>query len=79
MLKHNINKKLQMYGCDFSARAINILKAHNDYDKSRCEVFVMDATKDYWEDTAPFSENSLDTIVMIFVLSAIHPDKYVTF
>lgn len=75
VLRYNVNDKLHMYGCDFSARAIDILKAHNNFDAVRCNVFVLDATQDNWQTAVPFSENSLDIIVMIFVLSAINPEK----
>lgn len=75
VLKHNVNERLRVYGCDFSARAIDILKANGEYDSDRCQVFVLDATKDSWQESVPFDENSVDIIVMIFVLSAIHPEK----
>lgn len=38
-------------------------------------VTVTDATVDEW--TVPFAENSIDVIVLIFVLSSVHPDKCV--
>lgn len=75
ILKYNRNECLKVFGCDFSARAIEILKQHSDYDAKRCEVFVLDATVDQWQ--VPFAENTIEIIVLIFVLSAIHPDKYV--
>lgn len=62
-----------MFGCDFSEKAINILKEHSDYDTKRCEAFVLDAIADEW--SVPFDESSIDIIVLIFVLSAIHPNK----
>ncbi|XP_012157290.1 methyltransferase-like protein isoform X1 [Ceratitis capitata] len=73
ILKYSNEPQLKVYGCDFSERAIEILKTSKDYDTKRCEVFVMDATLDEW--SVPFAEGSLDIIVLIFVLSAIEPTK----
>lgn len=39
----------------------------------RCKAFVLDVTQETW--TTPFEPESLDIIVLIFILSAIHPDK----
>lgn len=75
ILKYNEDPTLQVYGCDFSSKAINILENYEEFDSKRCKVFVLDATKDDWSETVPFEENSVDIIIMIFVMSAIHPDK----
>lgn len=75
ILKYNTDENLHLFGCDFSPRAIDILRTHNEFDEKRCNVFVLDATADNWQEIVPFEENSMDIIVMIFVLSAIHPDK----
>ncbi|KAK9883582.1 hypothetical protein WA026_001757 [Henosepilachna vigintioctopunctata] len=74
ILKHSTNERLFVYGCDFSKNAIDILKVAEEYDKKRCKVFVMDASKDIWN--VPFEENSIDIIVLIFVLSAINPQRF---
>lgn len=73
ILKYTKDSELRIYGCDFSATAIDIMNAHDEFDSDRCQVFVMDATTDEW--TVPFAENSMDFIILIFVLSAIHPQK----
>nr|XP_014092735.1 methyltransferase-like protein isoform X1 [Bactrocera oleae] len=73
ILKYSQEPNLKVYGCDFSARAIEILRENKEYDPKRCEVFVMDATVEDW--SVPFAEDSLDIIVLIFVLSAIEPTK----
>ncbi|XP_033160568.1 methyltransferase-like protein isoform X1 [Drosophila mauritiana] len=73
LLQYNSEAQLKVFGCDFSVRAIEILRSQRQFDDKRCEVFVMDATLDHWQ--VPFEENSQDIIVMIFVLSAIEPKK----
>lgn len=73
ILTYNQNDLLKVFGCDFSEKAIKILKEHNDYDTKRCQVFVCDAVADDWN--VPFDECSIDIVVLIFVLSAIHPNK----
>lgn len=75
ILKYSREKELKIYGCDFSSKAIEILRENNEYDSERCEVFIMDATENEWKGKVPFEESSLDIIVLIFVLSAINPDK----
>lgn len=73
ILQYSQDPNLFMYGCDFSSKAIDIVKQNELYDTKRCEVFVMDATQIEWN--VPFQENTLDIIVLIFVLSAIDPSK----
>lgn len=74
ILKYSNEDNLKIYGCDFSSVAVDILKEHADFDDKRCEAFVLDATQENWN--IPFEENSIDIIILIFVLSAIHPDRY---
>ena len=50
-----------------------MLQEQADYDPSRCHVFVCDITDP--ESELPFPKQSLDIIVLIFVLSAICPER----
>ena len=48
------------------------LQQSPEYTESRCNAFVCDVTK---EEDIPIPESSLDVIVLIFIFSAICPEK----
>lgn len=73
ILKYSLEQNLKIYASDFSRQAIQILRESKEFDATRCEAFVLDATSDKWD--VPFKENSIDMIVLIFVLSAIDPER----
>ncbi|XP_008568941.1 PREDICTED: methyltransferase-like protein 6 isoform X2 [Galeopterus variegatus] len=66
LLEEDLN--IFAYACDFSPRAQN-----PSYDTERCKVFQCDLTKDNLLDHVP--PESVDVVMLIFVLSAVHPDK----
>ncbi|KAL8176022.1 UNVERIFIED_CONTAM: Methyltransferase-like protein 2 [Gekko kuhli] len=73
ILQTNNDPSLFVYCCDFSSRAVDLVKAHPEYDVSRCFAFVHDLC-----DTRvpfPVPDESLDVVVLIFVLSALLPEK----
>lgn len=63
-----------VYCCDFSPKAVELVKTNHNYDASRCHAFVCDVSTENAE--FPFPENSLDIILLIFVMSAISPERY---
>lgn len=71
LLEEDLN--IYMYACDFSPRAVEFVKQNPLYSPERCCAFQCDLTKDDLRENIP--ENSVDVITLIFVLSAIHPDK----
>ncbi|XP_054712683.1 tRNA N(3)-methylcytidine methyltransferase METTL2-like [Uloborus diversus] len=73
ILDTNSDSNVMVYCCDFSETAISLIKEHPDFDGKRCHPFVLDISSNSWN--VPFPENSLNYIILIFVLSAIHPDK----
>lgn len=69
--KHN---NYFIYACDFSNRAVEFVKKNELYDESRIKAFQCDITTETI--FADIQEESVDIITMIFVLSAIHPEKF---
>lgn len=61
-----------IYACDFSPRAIELVKSNSLYDESRVKAFVCDITTEELEKYV----DDVDIITLIFVLSAIHPDNF---
>jgi SAM-dependent methyltransferase len=76
LLMTNKDPHLFIYCCDFSKQAIDIVKSSHNYDTTRCHAFVWDITVDSGD--IPLKEETVDVIILIFVLSAIHPDKMQT-
>ncbi|KAF4517347.1 hypothetical protein B566_EDAN011734 [Ephemera danica] len=67
-------KDMLVYACDFSPRAISLVKADARYDEEKIKAFQADLTQDELTDQVPVA--TVDIATMIFVLSAIHPDKF---
>lgn len=74
ILSYCANNNVHVYCCDFSANAIRILKENVLYNEKYCTAFICDITSDDWN--PPFALESLDVILLVFVLSAIQPEKY---
>ncbi|XP_069883804.1 tRNA N(3)-methylcytidine methyltransferase METTL2A isoform X1 [Dipodomys merriami] len=73
ILQTNSDPGLFVYCCDFSSTAIELVQTNSEYDPSRCFAFVHDLCDE--DQHYPMPKESLDVIVLIFVLSAIVPDK----
>uniref|UniRef100_A0A8C4Q1B6 tRNA N(3)-cytidine methyltransferase n=1 Tax=Eptatretus burgeri TaxID=7764 RepID=A0A8C4Q1B6_EPTBU len=72
ILQTNSDREVFVYCCDFSSTAVDLVKAHPDYDPKRCHAFVHDLCTNA---PYPMPCRSLDIIILIFVLSSINPDK----
>ncbi|XP_045038490.2 tRNA N(3)-cytidine methyltransferase METTL2A isoform X2 [Desmodus rotundus] len=73
ILQTNNDPRLFVYCCDFSSTAIQLVQTNSAYDPSRCFAFVHDLCDE--DKSYPIPRDSLDIIVLIFVLSAVVPDK----
>ncbi|KAJ3646137.1 hypothetical protein Zmor_023739 [Zophobas morio] len=73
-----IEEKLNFYiiACDLSPRAVEILQKNPLYNEEYVRAFHTDiTTEDVLDKIEP---NSVDIVTLIFVLSAIHPDKFLS-
>ncbi|CAK9274264.1 unnamed protein product [Sphagnum jensenii] len=62
-----------LHACDFSPRAVNLVKAHQEYSEQRVNAFVCDVTA---EDLSAFiAPSSVDVVTLVFMLSAVSPAK----
>lgn len=73
ILEENVGSDVYVYCCDFSEVAVSLVKNHPAFDADHCHPFVCNISDEEW--SVPFEEASLDFIILIFVLSAIHPKK----
>ncbi|XP_076198732.1 tRNA N(3)-cytidine methyltransferase METTL8, mitochondrial isoform X2 [Aptenodytes patagonicus] len=62
-----------LYCCDFASGAVELVKSHSSYNSAWCSAFVHDVC----DDALPylFPDEILDVILLVFVLSTIHPDS----
>ncbi|KAL6062258.1 Methyltransferase-like protein 6 [Balamuthia mandrillaris] len=68
------NPHLFVYAVDFSPYAIELLKANAQYNEQHCNGFVCDASdSNSWP--SQIAEASVDIVLLIFVLSAMSPEK----
>ncbi|XP_072507386.1 tRNA N(3)-cytidine methyltransferase METTL6 isoform X2 [Notamacropus eugenii] len=67
------DRNIFAYACDFSPRAVEYVKQNPLYDAERCKAFRCDLTQDDLLEHVPAA--SVDVVTLIFVLSAVHPDK----
>lgn len=74
LLKEKVNFKV--LACDLSPRAIEIVRNNQKYDSKNMNVFQCDITTN--DVVELVEEKSVDIVTLIFVLSAIHPEKFVS-
>lgn len=64
---------LFIHACDFSKRAVQFVKENPAFSEGKVNAFQCDLTVDTLESHIP--QCSVDIATLVFVLSAIHPDK----
>ncbi|MCJ1282080.1 hypothetical protein MMC26_001403 [Xylographa opegraphella] len=76
ILAGNENPRLVIHACDFSRKAVELIRAHEAYDGERIRAEVWDLA-DATETLPPGVEpGSVDVVVLIFVFSALSPEQW---
>lgn len=65
-----------VHACDFSPRAVGLVQSNELYDANFMHAFECDITTNQIYEN--IERNSVDIVTLIFVLSAIHPQKFQT-
>ncbi|CAE6470829.1 unnamed protein product [Rhizoctonia solani] len=77
LLESNQNPKLNIIGCDYSSKAIEVVKAHPLYTANHIGA----VSAHVWDLAGPIlppgvDSGTVDVVVMVFVLSALHPKEW---
>ncbi|PMD13768.1 actin binding protein-like protein [Hyaloscypha hepaticicola] len=74
ILKHNQNPNLKIHACDFSKKAVEVIRENEAYDTKTIQADVWDAANE----TLPpgLQEGTVDVVLMIFIFSALSPSQW---
>ncbi|CAJ2507858.1 Uu.00g090440.m01.CDS01 [Anthostomella pinea] len=71
ILASNKNPKLRVHACDFSKKAVEVMRSHEAYNTEFMQADVWDAAS---EELPPgLGESSVDVVLMVFIFSALSP------
>lgn len=71
ILANNKNPKLKLHACDFSKKAVEVMRGHEAYNTDQMQADVWDVASD---DLPPgLEEGSVDVVLMVFIFSALSP------
>ncbi|EPE33429.1 S-adenosyl-L-methionine-dependent methyltransferase [Glarea lozoyensis ATCC 20868] len=74
ILSHNQNPNLKIHACDFSKKAVEVIRENEAYDTKNIQADVWDAAGD---DLPPGLEpGTVDFVLMIFIFSALSPSQW---
>ncbi|KAI1367419.1 methyltransferase [Xylaria arbuscula] len=74
ILANNKNPKLKVHACDFSKKAVEVMRSHAEYNSEQMQADVWDVASD--ELPPGLEENSVDVVLMIFIFSALSPQQW---
>ena len=78
IMKANENEGLVLHACDFSRKAVDLIRSSDLYNqpssKGRIEASVLDIASPDLPDG--LSENSVDVVLLVFIFSALNPQQW---
>ncbi|KAE8847150.1 hypothetical protein P3342_002036 [Pyrenophora teres f. teres] len=81
ILERSRNPRLKVHACDFSKKAVELIRSHELYDGGkRIQADVWDVASPPTAENAGLppglTENSVDVVLMIFIFSALAPEQW---
>ncbi|KAI0024366.1 methyltransferase [Xylariomycetidae sp. FL0641] len=74
ILANNNNPKLKVHACDFSKKAVEVMRSHEEYNTDFMQADVWDVASD--ELPPGLDEGSVDVVLMVFIFSALSPRQW---
>lgn len=74
ILAQNKNPQLKIHACDFSKKAVEVMRGHEGYDTKHIQADVWDIASD--ELPPGLEEGSVDVALLIFIFSALSPSQW---
>jgi tRNAThr (cytosine32-N3)-methyltransferase len=80
ILQSSRNKRLKIHACDFSKKAVELIRGHELYDPELIQADVWDVAASPESENGGLppglTENSVDVVLMIFIFSALNPKQW---
>ena len=74
ILKANENDKLMVHACDFSRKAVELIRANEAYDADHIQASVWDISSEVLPPGV--RECSVDLVLLVFIFSALSPTQW---
>lgn len=74
LIARNKNPHLKVHACDYSKKAVDVMRGQESYDTAVMQADVWDATSD--ELPPGLAEGSVDVAILIFIFSALSPREW---
>ncbi|KAL2760580.1 hypothetical protein ACRALDRAFT_2095501 [Sodiomyces alcalophilus JCM 7366] len=74
ILAHNKNPQLRVHACDYSKKAVEVMRSQDEYNENFMQADVWDVTSD--ELPPGLQEGWVDVAILVFIFSALAPNQW---